>query len=118
MVLIVLGYAGFDTFEKVDLVFGLVSISFFQLIAFYQLFLCLQLSRKKMEHYWIGTVNGKFKEKYPNKRVKSYHITADVSGEIVCATCLKRSYNIVQPGQNILLFSIGTTKVYCVHFDK
>ena len=109
--------AGLDTFRKQDLLFGFAALGLFQVLAIRQFLLGQRIFHSKIERFWYGTVLAKHKVNYPNKRVKSYHITVKVSDESVYTNCLKKTYDTAQPGQRVLVFSIGASKRYCVHPD-
>lgn len=114
----VLWYAGFDTFRRNDLIFGLASLGLFQVIALYQFALCVKMFSKKIDQCWAGVVTEKYKEKYPNKRLKCYRITAKTSAGEMDAVCLKKSFYAVKTGSRVLLFTVGTSKIHCVHLDQ
>lgn len=108
-------FAGLDGMDSSDIVGGIAILLAFEAVAVYQLILWCRTFRRRVVGAWTGVVREKHKTRYPNKRVKSYHITADVNGTLMTTVCLKQTYYRAEPGQQILLFTYGGSCIHSVH---
>jgi len=89
-------------------VFGLFTVS--------QLMSYLNTFKWKVDRYWYGTITDMHRIKSSKGKTKGYIIIADVgNGKQLDGRCLATTYQQAEVGQQVLLFSLGTDKIYCVH---
>ena len=90
------------------LLFGFITVS--QLISYFRTF------SWKIDRYWYGTITDMHRIKSSKGKTKRYIIIADVgNGKQLDGICLARTYQQAEVGQQILMFSLETDKIYCVH---
>lgn len=106
---------GFDTFETKEIIFVTVLVLLIFAFAMRQLLLTIKTFTWQIDAYWFGTITDMRRNLKSNKKLKNYRLTADVQGKSMEGICLTKTYYKAEVGQEILLFTIGTDVVYCVH---
>lgn len=108
-------FIGFNTFNIKELIFVAVLILLILVFAMRQLILALKTFTWKIDKYWFGTITDMRRNLKSNKKLKNYRLTVDVNGKSIEGICLTKTYYKAEVGQEVLLFTIGTDIVYCVH---
>ena len=124
MLFFILGIMGFAfsqmnlrQLELPELLFLIIFGGFLLLIALGQFKRWLQSKNTHITNHWYGIITDTRMEYNRRKRSRRYYITADVNGKTMEGVCLTQTYNRAQVGQRILLFTISSDRVYCVHPD-
>lgn len=111
----ILCLAGINNLSGKDIAFLVILLLIFGGLGVSQLMSYFRTFNLKIDRYWFGSIT-EFKKITGSKgKTKGYRITADIGEKQLEGRCLLRTYQEAKIGQQVLLFSVGSDTIYCVH---
>lgn len=105
-----------------DLIFGIVSLIVFALLMVYCFYKWVKGFSLKADKCFYGIVAEKnrynAKTKAKSRDNKGYFIFAECEGKRIQAECEYETYKYLDLGDGVLVFSIGTKKMYAISLKK
>lgn len=111
----IIWFAGIDKLTGKDIIFIAIMVFLFGGFGISQLKLYIRTFNWKIDRYWYGTITEIQRIKGSKGKTKGYRITADVGGKQLEGICLPRTYQQAEIGQQVLIFSLDSDTLYCVH---